>query len=97
MAYNIFDNIVVTIIAVFIVVWLAGFFGGSFETYMFSSHPMSIKQLSPIYYINRSLVELSCMGHSDYVGSALIYSGAITIICSAVAILAGTIRRRGRA
>ena len=97
MFYNIFDNIVVTIIAVFAVVWFAGFFGGSFETYMFSAHPMSVKLISPIYHINRALVELSCMGHSDYVKSALIYSAAIIVVCSAIAILAGSIRKRGKA
>lgn len=97
MVYAIFDNIVITIIGVFSVVWFAGFFGGSFETYMFSAHPMTLKVISPIYHINRSLVEISCMGHSDYVVSALIYSSAIIIGCSLVAILAGTIRKRGKA
>ena len=97
MAYNIFDNIVVTIIAVFALVWFAGFFGGSFETYMFSLHPMSVKLISPIYHINRALVELSCMGHSDYVASSIMYCAAIIIVCSAVAVLAGSIRKRGKA
>lgn len=97
MAYYIFDNIVVTIIVVFSWVWMAGFFGGSFETYMYSAHPTSLKVLSPIYHINRSLVELSCMGHSDYVPSAIIYCGILTIVCSAAAIFAGAVRKRGRA
>ena len=97
MVYFIFDNIVVTIIVVFTCVWMAGFFGGSFETYMYSAHPTSLKVLSPIYHINRSLVELSCMGHSDYIVSAVIYGAAITVICSAFAVLAGVLRKRGRA
>ena len=97
MFYNIFDNVVVTIITVFVIVWLAGFFGGSFETYMFSSHSIQIKQLSPIYHINRSLVELSCMGHSDYVISAVVYCAAIILFCSFAAVLAGSVRKRGRA
>ena len=97
MVYSIFDNMVVTIIATFAVVWFAGFFGGSFETYMFSTAPMSIKQLSPIYHINRSLVELSCMGKSDYVVSAIVYCVSIMIISSVVAVFADTLRRRGKA
>ena len=97
MIYNIFDNMVVTIIGVFAAVWFAGFFGGSFETYMYSVHPIEVKQVSPIYHINRALVELSCMGHSDYIGSALIYSAAIIVICSAIAVMAGTFRKRGKA
>ena len=97
MVYNIFDNLVVTIIAVFAAVWFAGFFGGSFETYMYSVHPMEVKLASPIYHINRSLVELSCMGHSDYISSACFYSAAIIVVCSIVAVIAGTLRKRGKA
>ncbi|MCR5149117.1 MAG: ABC transporter permease [Eubacterium sp.] len=97
MVYFIFDNIVITIISVFSFVWFAGFVGGSFETYMYSSHPVSLKLLSPIYHINRALVELSCMGHSDYVDNAIIYGVIITIVCSAAAVLASALRRRGKA
>ena len=97
MAYYIFDNIVVTIIAVFTVVWVAGFFGGSFETYMFSVHSLAVKRLSPIYHINRALVELSCMGHSDYVVSAILYCVAVFVGCSLVAVAAGNLRKRGGA
>ena len=97
MLYNISDNLAITIIMLFTIVWFMGFFGGSFETYMFSSMPDMVKHLSPVYHGNRALVELSCMGESDYVASALWYSFAITVICSAIAILAGNIRKRGRA
>lgn len=97
MLYNIFNNLVITVITQFTVVWFLGFFGGSFETYMFSGLPDILKEISPIYYGNRALVELSCMGESDYVVSSIIYSLVITIICSVIAILAGSIRKRGRA
>lgn len=96
MIYNISDNLVITIIVLFTVVWFMGFFGGSFETYMFSSMPDFAKQLSPIYHGNRALVELSCMGKSEYVSSAVLYSLAITIVCSGMAVLASAIRKRGR-
>ena len=94
MFYSITQNSVVTIIGVFAVVWLAGFFGGSFETYMFSSHSAFLKNISPIYHINRSLTELSCMGSSDYMGSAVLYCVMIIFVSSCVAIGAGDIRRR---
>lgn len=97
MLYYISDSLVITIVVLFTAVWFMGFFGGSFETYMFSSMPAIAKQLSPIYHGNRALVELSCMGHSEYVSSAAGYSLAITAVCSAAAVLAGSIRRRGRA
>lgn len=97
MLYNISDSLVITIIILFTIVWFMGFFGGSFETYMYSANPDILKNLSPIYHGNRALVELSCMGKSDYVFSAVLYSMIITVICSIIAILAGSIRKRGRA
>lgn len=97
MVYNISGNLVITIIVLFTVVWFMGFFGGSFETYMFSALPDFDKHLSPIYHGNRALVELSCMGRSEYVGTAIIYSLAMAAVCSAIAVMASGIRRRGRA
>lgn len=97
MLYNISDSLVITIITEFSIVWFLGFFGGSFETYMFSRIPDVIKHLSPIYHGNRALVELSCMGQSNYTASAIWYSLGVTVVCSAIAILAGSIRKRGRA
>lgn len=97
MLYNISDSLVITIILQFTIVWFMGFFGGSFETYMFSSTSDLLKQLSPIYHGNRALVELSCMGESSYVASTVIYSLAITVICSIIAIVAGYVRKRGKA
>lgn len=97
MLYNISGSLVITVILLFTMVWFMGFFGGSFETYMFSGVSDTLKHLSPIYHANRALVELSCMGKSDYVASAMIYSLAITVVCSAIAIFAGYIRKRGKA
>lgn len=97
MLYNISDSLVITVILQFIIVWFMGFFGGSFETYMFSGISDKLKHLSPIYHGNRALVELSCMGRSDYVVSAVWYSLAIVAVCSVIAIMAGSIRKRGRA
>lgn len=97
MLYNISDNLAITIIMLFTVVWFMGFFGGSFETYMFSNMSDMVKHLSPIYHGNRALVELSCMGESNYVVSAVLISLVITVICSTIAIFAGSIRKRGRA
>lgn len=96
MLYNISDSLVITIILQFTIVWFMGFFGGSFETYMFSSTSDLLKQLSPIYHGNRALIELSCMGESSYVASTVIYSLAITVICSIISIFAGYIRKRGK-
>ncbi len=87
------NSMAATVIITFAVIWLMGFVGGSFETYMFSSHPQTLKNLSPIYYANRSLVELSCMGHSDFVPKTFIISGGMCVVFSALAVAAGKIRR----
>ena len=94
MVYHITDNMVATIIIMFVITWIFGFWGGSFETYMFSSHPMILKNISPIYHIDRAIVELSSMGHSDYVINAISYSGLIIVVSSLIAVITGKIRRR---
>lgn len=97
MLYRIFDNLVISVITQFTMIWFMGFFGGSFETYMFSNVPELARQLSPIYHGNRALVELSCMGESAYAAGSIVYSLAVTVVCSVIAVLADGIRRRGRA
>ncbi len=82
--YNATSSMVATVVISFAIVWFMGFFGGSFETYMFSSAPQVLKDFSPIYYENRALVELSCMGKSDFVLRSILISGAIGIVGSAL-------------
>ena len=96
MLYTITDSMVLTIILTFSIVWIWGFFGGSFETYMFSSLPESLKKISPIYHENRALIELLVQGKSDYLLSAMIFSAAIVIGCSAASIFVSNIKREGR-
>ena len=79
------------------IVWFAGFFGGSFETYILSNHPMSVKLMDPIYHGNRALVELSCLGHSDYTVSSILFRCGMVVVCSFIACGAETLRKRGRA
>ena len=97
MVYSIFNNVVATIMVVFTFVWFAGFYGGAFESYMFSSHPQRLKNMSPLYHINRALTELSCMGHSDYISSAAIFCLGIITVCSIIAIIATSLRKGGKA
>ncbi|SDA77347.1 ABC-2 type transport system permease protein [Lachnospiraceae bacterium G11] len=95
MVYSIFENMAATVVVVFMLVWWCGFFGGSFETYMFAAHAESVKRLSPIYHANRALVELSCIGKSDFISSSILFDIAIILVCSFIGIMAGAIRRRG--
>ena len=76
-----FRNMAVSIGAMFMILWFMGFFGGTFETYMYSSVPDAVKELSPLYYLNRTLVELSTMGESNYMAPCVVYMLAIIFIC----------------
>ena len=76
-----FRNMAVSIGAMFMILWFMGFFGGTFETYMYSSVPDAVKELSPLYYLNRTLVELSTMGESSYLVPCIVYMLAIISIC----------------
>ena len=97
MFQSITDNMIITVILTFSLVWIAGFFGGSFETYMFSAQPEILKKLSPIYHCNRAMIEQASAGRYEYFGSALLYCGGIILVCSLISIAANSIRRRGRA
>ena len=97
MFQSITDNMIITVILTFSLVWIAGFFGGSFETYMFSAQPEILKKLSPIYHCNRAMIEQASSGRYEYFGSALLYCGGIILVCSLISIAANSIRRRGRA
>ena len=81
-----FHNMAVSIGSMFMVLWFMGFVGGTFETYMYSSVSDKIKELSPLYYLNRTLVELSIMGESSYLMPCVVYMLAMIIICVPIGI-----------
>lgn len=76
----IFDNPAASIGLFFMVIWFSGYAGGTFETYMLSSMSRSVKELSPIYYVNRTLVELSVNGQSDYLGRCLMVLTVMSVV-----------------
>ena len=88
------NSMLASIILSFAIVWILGFIGGSFETYMFSAHPQWLKDIDPIYHVNRALVELSVMGRSDYVATALVFTAAIFAVCTVLNLAVGSIRRK---
>lgn len=85
--FLLFDNMAISIGLLFMVDWFMGLFGGSFETYMYSSIPENLKRLSPIYYVNRSLVELSVNGESDFAMPCILFMSAMTAVCVALGLL----------
>lgn len=73
-------NVLIVISAFFF-----GFIGGSFQTYMYNFVSDNIAKLSPLYYINRTLVELSTKGYSDYTNSCVM----MLLVISTIAIIIG--------
>jgi len=77
-------NSVIINMFMYIGAFVFGFMGGSFQSYMYNFLSEDIVRRSPLYYLNRTLVELSTKGHSDYLGTTLVMLLVITI--SSVAI-----------
>lgn len=91
-----FKNTVVSIGANFMVIWFAGFAGGTFESYMYSTTPENIRLLSPLYHINRTLVEYAAMGESAYLKPCIMYLSVLAVIGVAAGILLTGRERRYR-
>ena len=85
--FQLFKNAAVSIVAGFIIIWIAGLWGGSFQTYIYANIPQKIVNISPLYYINRTAVEFSTKGYSDYTGRCILYLVLIIVICGLAGIL----------
>lgn len=92
-----FDNLAIVIVSAFSIVWIIGFFGGSFETYMYSAWSESVKRLSPIYHSNRAIIECALTGHSDYLGSMTVYMIIISLVCLTGGLILAKIRKEKKA
>lgn len=79
--FQLFNNVAISIVLGFVIIWIAGFFGGSFQTYMYSDLPQKLVNMSPLYYVNRTIVEYSTKGHSDYLGTCILFLLGIIIVC----------------
>lgn len=79
--FQLFHNVAISIVTAFIITWVAGYFGGSFEAYMYLNIPKRLIYASPLYYVNRTLVEFSTQGSSDYLGRCLLFLVGIIIVC----------------
>lgn len=85
--FQLFSNVAISIVVGFVITWIAGFFGGSFQAYMYSFLPQKLVDLSPIYYINRTLVEFQTKGYSDYTGRCFAYLIGIIVVFSSLSML----------
>lgn len=80
-------NPVITNVIIFISGFFMGFIGGSFQTYMYNFVSESIAKISPLYYLNRTLVEFTTKGYSDYTIRAILYM----LVLTAAGLIIGTI------
>ncbi|ABX40467.1 ABC transporter permease [Lachnoclostridium phytofermentans] len=87
MLYHIFQNVAAAIVSCFIIVFGWGLFGGSFQTYMFTTTSDTMAAISPIYYLNRTLVEYSTRGSSEYALPCVFILLTMILIGSTVSIL----------
>lgn len=87
LALHIVKNLAVSVIIVFSSVWFMGFYGGSFQNYMMNTAPDIFVKLSPMYYVNRTLVEFRTMGHSSYALPAVCILIGMIVICSLASVL----------
>ena len=85
--FYLFKNMAISIVVGWILIFGMGFLGGSFNTYMYSLFPHKLEVLSPIYHINRTLVEYSTMGKSSYTGSSIAFLLAIFSVCMVAGIV----------
>jgi len=75
----VYNNIVLSIATAYVALMFLGLLGGTFTTYMYGFNE-SIARWSVIYHINRTLVELSTMGKSDYLGGSIIFMAGISLV-----------------
>lgn len=85
--FQLFRNASISIVLGFTIIWVAGYLGGSFQTYMYANLPKTLVNASPIYYINRTLVEYSTKGYSDYTLPCIGYLVGIILVSGVFGIL----------
>ncbi len=91
--FILFKQPAVSIGSMFMILWFVSYLGGVYETYIYCSIPETIKRLSPLYYLNRSLIELSVNGKSDYAIPCVIIMIAMTVVFSAVGMIATKVKK----
>ena len=91
--FILFKQPAVSIGSMFMVLWVASYLGGVYETYIYSSVPETIKMMSPIYYLNRSLIEMSVNGKSDYVLPCVVIMIAMTVVFSTIGIIVTKLKK----
>lgn len=85
--FQLFNNTAISIVVAFVIIWIEGFFGGSFQPYMYLDIPKKLINSSVIYYIDRTLVEFSTKGYSDYTGRCIWFLIGVIVVLGISGIL----------
>lgn len=72
--------------------WFMGFIGGSFEAYTYSQTAQWLKDIDPLYYVNRAVVENASVGSSSYTGRCVV----LLLVISTVFLAANLIVSSGK-
>ena len=70
-----------------------GFIGGSFQTYMYNFVSDKIANLSPLFHINRTLVQIAVKGYSEYTFMTVILLALLFVVSGFMSMI-GIIRGR---
>lgn len=81
-------------VIIFILAFVFGFIGGTFQPYMYNFVGENISKLSPLYYTNRTLVEFSTKGYSNYTSGCVLILLSISVISIVIGITSTERSRR---
>lgn len=73
-------NQVITNVLIIVASFFMGFIGGSFQTYMYNFVSEKVSGVSPLYYLNRTLVEFATSGSSAYTMKAVLYMAVLIVL-----------------
>ena len=78
----------ISYVVVYISTWFYGFLGGNCQSYMVKLLPEKVMSYSPLYFMNRTLVELSYKGSSRYFGKTLFIFISLAIVSCFISFIA---------
>lgn len=81
-------------VIIFVLAFIFGFIGGTFQPYMYNFIGENISKFSPLYYTNRTLVEFSTKGYSNYSYNCILMLLSISVIAIFMGILSTEKGRR---
>lgn len=79
--FSLISNSILAVVVGYCVLMFWGFFGGTFCPYMWAPWADGLRDVSPIYYMTRSIVELNMSGSSDFTRPAVMILCGLSVVC----------------